>query len=661
MKAVSLIFVFVFILTLCSCSFFDIDRHNRTDADATQNEINNTENDVNTDESAETDTDVLPYDPLYYQMKEDGTYEVYKLIQSCSKVVIASYYENIPVTSIRDGAFYECRDLVEVTIPNTIETIGSNAFSGCSSLQKIDIPKSVTYIDPTAFDFCGGVEEITVDAENEIYHSDGNCLIETQAHALVKGCRNSVLPSDGSVNVIGENAFLGCYSLLTVTIPSVIEAIDEHAFDWCYKLVEVIDYSGQMPNDIGSVVSPLIHQGASTIDTSGDFAFYVDEQGTSYLLAYTGLDTTIQLPENYRNKSYAIFPYAFYLSSNVKGVYFTHGIDAIGDSAFLNCYELSEVVLGDGLVSIGAAAFYNCDNLTVLSIPSGVEYIGDEAFAGCDGLVEVSLADTVRELGSGVFSSCKKLKNIVLSSSLTEIADTTFFECVGLERIAIPEGVLYIGANAFQWCYSLSDVDLPSTLIHIGFGAFESCKALNEINMPDRLEVIDFYAFSNCESLKTLYIPQCVDTINTYAFDGCSDLEYIGVSNQNDRFYSIDNCLIDTATKTLVLGCKNSIIPTGSAVLEIGYHAFYKCYDLTKINIPEGVKRVSHGAFERCDNLMKVYLPSSLELFSSDIFTYSGLKEIYYGGTAEEWKKLLERSNVEVVGYTVYYEADYLN
>ena len=55
------------------------------------------------------------------------------------------------ITSIGWSAFYNCRNLTSVTIPNSIESIGDNAFNGCSKLKKIEIPDSVTYIGSKAF------------------------------------------------------------------------------------------------------------------------------------------------------------------------------------------------------------------------------------------------------------------------------------------------------------------------------------------------------------------------------------------------------------------------------------------------------------------------------------------------------------------------------
>ena len=95
----------------------------------------------------------------------------------------------------------------EIVIPRGVEVIGKDAFYNCHSLKKIAIPDTVTSIGAGAFTNCGDLEEITVDKNNPVYHSDGNCLIETKKKILLRGCKNSVIPADGSVTVLGENSF----------------------------------------------------------------------------------------------------------------------------------------------------------------------------------------------------------------------------------------------------------------------------------------------------------------------------------------------------------------------------------------------------------------------------------------------------------------------
>ena len=114
------------------------------------------------------------------------------LALGCSNSVIPS---DGSVSAIGDGAFYGCYYLTSITIPATVWTIGYEAFYNCS-----------------------GLTSITVSPDNPVYHSEGNCLIRTADKTLILGCSNSVIPSDGSVSIIGEAAFCG-RNLDTIAIP----------------------------------------------------------------------------------------------------------------------------------------------------------------------------------------------------------------------------------------------------------------------------------------------------------------------------------------------------------------------------------------------------------------------------------------------------------
>ncbi len=145
------------------------------------------------------------------------------------------------VTSIGQYAFQDCINLTCINIPDSVTSIGDCAFWSCSNLDCLIIGKSVTSIGERTFYNCSSLASITVANNNPVYHSVGNCIIETESKTLIlSGCKNSVIPTDGSISSIGEYAFTNCSELTSITIPECVTRIGEWAFGGCSNLVSVI-------------------------------------------------------------------------------------------------------------------------------------------------------------------------------------------------------------------------------------------------------------------------------------------------------------------------------------------------------------------------------------------------------------------------------------
>ena len=174
---------------------------------------------------------------------------------------IPSQIDGNIITSIGASAFYDCARLTNVTIPASITSIGNSAFYGCSGLTDVIIPKNVRSIGDSAFENCGGIEGIIVDVNNSVYYSNNNCVIKKQSKTLVFGCKNSIIPNDGSVTSIGNSAFSGCAGLTSVNIPTGVTSIGDYAFYCCVNLASVtipdsLDFIGDFVFSGCSSLSP---------------------------------------------------------------------------------------------------------------------------------------------------------------------------------------------------------------------------------------------------------------------------------------------------------------------------------------------------------------------------------------------------------------------
>ena len=292
--------------------------------------------------------------------------------------------------------------------------------------------------------------------------------------------------------------------------------------------------------------------------------------------------------------------------------------------------KLANVYIVNSITTIGSFAFYGCTSLTNITIPDGVTSIGYYAFSDCSGLTSVTIPNSVTSIGYNAFGDCTSLTSIIIDEENTvfHIADNCLIETgtktliLGRKNSVIPAdgSVTSIGSYAFYGC-SLTNITIPDGVTTIGNHAFDGCSSLTSMVIPNSVTSIGWSAFSGCTSLTSITIPDSVTSIGSYAFDECSSLTSIMVDEENTVYHSAGNCLIETATKTLILGCKNSVIPGDGSVTSIGSYAFYGCYGLTSITIPDSVINIGDYAFNGCSSLTSITIPEGV--FSIGYYAFS--------------------------------------
>ena len=259
------------------------------------------------------------YEGLHYNVTDTGEIEIAKCNKDAATVVnIPTEIDGKPVTSIGKHAFSGF-SLTEITIPDSVASIGEYAFYGCTSLTEITIPDSVTSIGDCSFWGCTSLTEITL--PDSVTYIGYKAFLDTpwlkikQAenplvivnHILIDGttCTGSVSIPSG-VTSIGVWAFDGCISLTEITIPDSVRSI-ESTFEGCTSLTEIT-----IPNSVTSI------------------GYYTFSDCTRL--------TKITIPDS---------------------------VTSIGGYAFKGCTSLTEITIPNSVVDIGESAFENCTNLTI--------------------------------------------------------------------------------------------------------------------------------------------------------------------------------------------------------------------------------------------------------------------------------------------------------
>ncbi len=335
-------------------------------------------------------------------------------------------------------------------------------------------------------------------------------------------------------------------------------------------------------------------------ETYGDYEYIVQEDGTIEIIAYSGSDEVVNIPEKIDGiKVTSIWAYAFESNEHITSVIIPDGVTNIGEYAFAHCSSLVSINIPDSVTTLGAYAFNEAPLLSVEE-------------------------DEILYIGKFLLKCGSAVTDVTVKNGTIHIYEDAFADCYSLVSVTMPDSVVSIGERAFMWCNSLETIKLSSNLESIGRDAFSFNMSLVEIALPDSLTEICDYAFYYCESLKKITIPANVSYIGYAAFGFCSSLEEIEVNSAN-KFYIVENNILFSKDKTEIISYPayntEATYTIPDSVTKIADYAFAGA-SFTSVTIPNGVNYIGAGAFESCCELTSVVIPEGITIIPEYAFSW---------------------------------------
>lgn len=316
-----------------------------------------------------------------------------------SEVFIPDEIEGYKITSIYQGLFKDNTEITSVSLPAAISEIRESAFENCTNLTEVifrsdENKAEYLKIEEAAFKNSGieGFLDLPDNLTELGRQAFANCTAITQV--TIKDKLKSTL-------LTGEEAFMGCTSLLTVELENGVDGVSKGMFSGCVKLNSV-----HLPDSAADIYAEAFKNCSEIRSVDSD---------------------KFELPP---------------------------GLGSIGDSAFMNCDGFEVLTIPDGVTTIGKSAFEGCDNLVTVDWPANLYNIDDAAFKDCIKINTVRLPDSVTLIGQRAFMGCSELSLIYIPRTVDNCGSDMLKDCsdnLVIETTADESGAVMSYSNVEQY------------------------------------------------------------------------------------------------------------------------------------------------------------------------------------------------------------------
>ena len=565
---------------------------------------------------------------------------------------------NLPagLTRICNSAFYRCRYLHEIDLPDSLTVIEEEAFAK-SGLLSLELPEGIECLGQCLLADNRFVKSITFPASLEqIQRADG-----ALHYGLLTGSAvEAVTFAQGTESVLSDIC-QNAKSLNQVTIPDSVTAIQSHAFFGCEALQDIeipdsvtaIGIEAFVETDLQGIALP------SALTYLGDSVFSGCRGILELMIPHTVTEARDALQGSFVGtvifeSGMTVVPeLVCCMAPNIMEVSIPDSVTEIGDMAFDGCSALEQIHLPAGLRKIGMYAFSDT-GLQELVLPDGLETAEEYILDGNTGVTSIVIPAGLQwsfgANNSGVLGR-SNVREVTFAPGTVWVSDNICKDDAALETVLIPAGVQGIGNYAFDGCTALGSVELPASVISIGSYAFGDTSSLQALILPTGLKTLASY-FLYGSGVKEITIPAGIETFGSYVLSG-SNVESVVFAPGTERV--TDRMCYEARS------LRQAVLPDG--LTEIGLEAFGACPSLTSLEIPDSVTFIDDYAF-RMTGLTSLSMPESLQRLGMNILesnttvtelTIPAGVTIYGGTNAAAFpgrRGVLENSAVKKVVFT---------
>ena len=468
--------------------------------------------------------------------------------------------------TIGSTAFYRCHQLESINFPNGMTSIGNSVtghgpFYECTSLKAIYIPASLTFINSDTFLRCYSLTSIVVDPANPKYDSRDNCnaIIETATNKLWYGCQTTVIP-DG-VKTVAQFAFEYQHNLKSIRISNTVTHFESSVFKECENLKDIyVEWTSNPPQDILTswyehsnldatitIHVPCGYKSLYSSSSAWNRYQIADDHLKGGMCGAQGSNQTWMLSCDGHLDIKGIGAMADYSAGGapwnehkdaIHTVTFADGINTIGENAFAGFTNLTDIYAPWTENIPALPASNNPQPSVTLHVPcSAISAYQAAGWGNYTIAPEYTDSGTCGADGDNLtWTLCDSTLTISGTGAMADWvvqADCPWYKYrTQIYTINIDEGVTTIGAQAFVFS-RISSITIPNSVTSIGGSAFAFSNYLEEIVLPEGLTSIGHHAFYYGNVLKTVHIPSSVTSLGVSAFEGCSLLKDIYVEWQS--------------------------------------------------------------------------------------------------------------------------------